>query len=94
MHRWIDRPYLFVFPAIGAVAATVLALSIVNHDDCRPFHMVALIFLSGWWSPLSWVPVLGTLIDKLLDLVLAFFVYKALSREAQRYLGVKSARAL
>jgi cytochrome d ubiquinol oxidase subunit II len=25
LHRWIDRPYLFVFSAIGAVAATLLA---------------------------------------------------------------------
>src|ERR1700730_11170806 len=48
LHRWIDRPYLFVFPAIGAVAATVLALSIVNHNDYRPFYMVALIFLSAF----------------------------------------------
>src|SRR6202023_419360 len=28
LHRWIERPYLFVFPAIGALAAIVLALSI------------------------------------------------------------------
>jgi len=48
LHRWLDRPYLFVFPAIGAVAATVLALSIVNHNDYRPFHMVALIFVSAF----------------------------------------------
>jgi cytochrome bd ubiquinol oxidase subunit II len=48
LHRWLDRPYLFVFPAIGAVAATVLALSIVNHNDYRPLHMVALIFVSAF----------------------------------------------
>lgn len=48
LHRWIDRPYLFVFPVIGALAATVLALSIVNHDDYLPFHMVALIFVSAF----------------------------------------------
>src|SRR5882762_10560545 len=29
MDRWLERPYLFVFPAIGAVAAIVLALSIL-----------------------------------------------------------------
>jgi cytochrome bd ubiquinol oxidase subunit II len=44
LHRWIDRPYLFAFPAIGAVAATVLAFSIVNRNDYWPFHMVALIY--------------------------------------------------
>src|ERR1700742_1798835 len=48
LHRWIDRPYLFVFPAIGAVAATVLAFSILNHNDYWPFYMVALIFLSAF----------------------------------------------
>jgi cytochrome d ubiquinol oxidase subunit II len=48
LHRWIDRPYLFVFPAIGAVAATVLALSVRSHNDYRPFYMVALIFISAF----------------------------------------------
>src|SRR6202041_900067 len=48
LHRWIDRPYLFVFPAIGAVAATVLALSIQRHNDHWPFYMVALIFVSAF----------------------------------------------
>ena len=48
LQRWIDRPYLFVFPAIGAVAAAVLALSILRHDDHRPFYMVALIFISAF----------------------------------------------
>ena len=48
LHRWIERPYLFVFPAIGAVAALVLAASILRHDDYWPFHMVALIFVSAF----------------------------------------------
>jgi cytochrome d ubiquinol oxidase subunit II len=48
LHRWIDRPYLFLFPAIGAVAATVLTLSILNHNDYLPFYMVALVFLSAF----------------------------------------------
>jgi cytochrome d ubiquinol oxidase subunit II len=48
LHRWIDRPYLFVFPVAGALAATVLAFSILNHDDYLPFHMVALIFVSAF----------------------------------------------
>src|SRR5260370_13843930 len=48
LHRWIDRPYLFVFPAIGAVAAIVLALSILRHNDHWPFHMVAVIFVSAF----------------------------------------------
>src|SRR6202047_3650939 len=45
LHRWIDRPYLFAFPAIGAVAAIVLALSILRRNDHWPLYMVALIFV-------------------------------------------------
>jgi cytochrome d ubiquinol oxidase subunit II len=48
LHRWIDRPYLFVFPAIGAVATLVLAYSIQSHNDHWPFYMVALIFVSAF----------------------------------------------
>src|SRR5712672_533607 len=48
LHRWIDRPYLFVFPAIGAVAATVLALSILRHNDHWPFYTVTVIFVSAF----------------------------------------------
>ena len=48
MHRWIDRPYLLVFPAIGGVAAWVLARSILRHDDRWPFRMVTLIFVSAF----------------------------------------------
>jgi len=48
LHRWIDRPYLFVFPAIGAVAAIVLAASILRHNDYWPFYMVATIFVSAF----------------------------------------------
>ncbi len=48
LHRWIDRPYLFAFPAFGAVAAIVLALSILRHNDHWPFYMVAAIFVSAF----------------------------------------------
>jgi cytochrome bd ubiquinol oxidase subunit II len=48
LHRWIDRPYLFVFPAIGAIAAIVLALSIMNHNDRWPFYTVAVVFVSAF----------------------------------------------
>ena len=48
LHRWIDQPYLFAFPAIGAVAAILLALSILRQDDRWPFYMVALIFVSAF----------------------------------------------
>jgi cytochrome d ubiquinol oxidase subunit II len=48
LNRWTDRPYLFVFPVTGALAATALALSILNHDDYLPLYMVALIFVSAF----------------------------------------------
>jgi cytochrome bd ubiquinol oxidase subunit II len=48
LHRWIDQPYLFAFPAIGAVAAILLTLSILRQDDRWPFYMVALIFVSAF----------------------------------------------
>src|SRR6202161_518434 len=59
LQRWIDRPYLFIFPAIGAVAAIVLALSILNHNDHWPFYMIALIFVSAFGTlALSFWPYL------------------------------------
>jgi cytochrome d ubiquinol oxidase subunit II len=48
MHRWIERPYLFVFPAIGAAASIVLAASIRGRRDRWPFYTVALVFLSAF----------------------------------------------
>jgi cytochrome d ubiquinol oxidase subunit II len=46
--RWLERPYLFVFPAIGAVAAIVLALSVRTRCDGLPFYMVSLIFIAAF----------------------------------------------
>jgi cytochrome bd ubiquinol oxidase subunit II len=46
--RWLERPYLFVFPAIGVVAATVLAASVRQRRDGPPFYMVALIFVAAF----------------------------------------------
>jgi cytochrome d ubiquinol oxidase subunit II len=46
--RWLDRPYLFIFPAIGAVAAIVLALSVRGRRDGPPFYMVSLIFAAAF----------------------------------------------
>jgi cytochrome bd ubiquinol oxidase subunit II len=48
VHRWLDRPYLFAFPAIGVVAAITLAHSVRNHRDGPPFTMVALIFAAAF----------------------------------------------
>jgi cytochrome d ubiquinol oxidase subunit II len=48
MARWTERPYLFVFPAISAIAALALAHSIRNRRDGAPFYMVALIFAAAF----------------------------------------------
>jgi len=48
MGRWTERPYLFVFPVIGALAAIVLAISVRYRRDELPFPMVISIFLSAF----------------------------------------------
>jgi cytochrome bd ubiquinol oxidase subunit II len=46
--RWLERPYLLVFPIIGALAAIVLAASVRHRQDGPPFVMVALIFIAAF----------------------------------------------
>jgi len=48
MARWLDRPYLFVFPVAGAFAAIMLAASVHRRQDARPFPMVSLIFIAAF----------------------------------------------
>jgi cytochrome bd ubiquinol oxidase subunit II len=48
MSRWLERPYLFVFPAIGIVAAIVLAASVRQRRDGLPYYMVVLIFAAAF----------------------------------------------
>jgi cytochrome bd ubiquinol oxidase subunit II len=48
MNRWLDRPLLFVFPAIGAAAAIILAVKLRQRRDQWPFHMVAVIFIAAF----------------------------------------------
>ena len=48
MSRWLERPFLFVFPAIGAIAAVVLAAGVRRQHDGTPFYMVALIFAAAF----------------------------------------------
>jgi cytochrome bd ubiquinol oxidase subunit II len=48
MHRWLERPVLFVFPAVGALAATILAHHVRHRWDNTPFYMVALIFTAAF----------------------------------------------
>jgi cytochrome bd ubiquinol oxidase subunit II len=48
MHRWLERPYLFACPALGAIAMAALAVTIRRRSDGWPFYMVALLFLSAF----------------------------------------------
>ena len=48
MGRWFERPWLFVFPALGALATAGLLLGVRNRRDWVPFAMAALIFLSAF----------------------------------------------
>jgi cytochrome bd ubiquinol oxidase subunit II len=48
MQRWLERPYLFIFPVIAAVAAVVLAASVRYRRDEPPFYMVAILFAAAF----------------------------------------------
>jgi cytochrome d ubiquinol oxidase subunit II len=48
MTRWLNRPYLFVFPVVGALAAITLAASVHRRQDALPFSMVAVIFVAAF----------------------------------------------
>ena len=47
-HRWLERPYLLVFPVIGIIAALVAAESVRRRRDGAPFYMVLLIFAAAF----------------------------------------------
>jgi cytochrome bd ubiquinol oxidase subunit II len=48
MDRWLERPYLFVFPAISLIAAAVLAASVLRRRDGWPFYAVGAIFMAAF----------------------------------------------
>jgi cytochrome d ubiquinol oxidase subunit II len=48
MPRWLERPYLLVFPLIGIVASIVLAVSVRQRRAGPPFYMVAAIFAAAF----------------------------------------------
>jgi cytochrome bd ubiquinol oxidase subunit II len=48
MARWLQRPYLAVFPAIGALASWYLVKGTFEHRDFQPFRMVCLIFVAAF----------------------------------------------
>jgi cytochrome d ubiquinol oxidase subunit II len=48
MDRWLERPYLLVFPFIGIIAIAGLAHSVKHQHDAVPFAMVALTFAAAF----------------------------------------------
>jgi len=48
MDRWLERPYLLVFPAVGAAAMARLAHGLVERRDGVPFAMVTLTFAAAF----------------------------------------------
>ena len=48
MSRWLERPYLFAFPAIAIVAAILLPASLQRRSDQAPFRIVAIVFAAAF----------------------------------------------
>ena len=48
MNKWVERPYLFIFPVTGVVAAILLAASLQRRSDQAPFRIVAVILAAAF----------------------------------------------
>jgi cytochrome bd ubiquinol oxidase subunit II len=48
MTRWLDRPSLFVFSVVGALAVIALAASVHRRQEALPFLMVVVIFAAAF----------------------------------------------
>jgi cytochrome d ubiquinol oxidase subunit II len=48
MHRWIERPWLAVFPLIGLFAVISIVLGVRRRRDSWPFAGAAVIFLAAF----------------------------------------------
>ena len=48
MNRWLERPYMLIFPLIGAVSAYGLLDSTKRRNDLAPFRFAALIFIAAF----------------------------------------------
>jgi cytochrome d ubiquinol oxidase subunit II len=48
MSRWLERPYLLIFPLIGAVSALGLLKVARQQNDLAPFRFSALIFVTAF----------------------------------------------
>ena len=48
MSRWFERPYLLIFPLIGAISSICLLKSTQWRNDMAPFRFSSLIFLAAF----------------------------------------------
>jgi cytochrome d ubiquinol oxidase subunit II len=48
LDRWLERPYLLIFPLVGVAAIAGLAYSVIQRRDGVPFYMVALTFAAAF----------------------------------------------
>ena len=48
MDRWLERPYLLVFPLVGIASITGLAHGVIRRRDGVPFRMIALTFAAAF----------------------------------------------
>ena len=48
MSRWLERPYLLIFPLIGALSALGLLKGARQQNDLAPFRFSALIFVTAF----------------------------------------------
>jgi cytochrome d ubiquinol oxidase subunit II len=48
MHRWIERPWLDVFPVIGVLAVITIVVGVRRRRDSWPFAGTAAIFLAAF----------------------------------------------
>jgi hypothetical protein len=46
---------------------------------------LAFVLMSHWIVPFAYIPVVGPVLDKVIDIFLVLFIYKVLGLEAQRY---------
>jgi cytochrome d ubiquinol oxidase subunit II len=48
MNRWLERPYLLVFPLIGAISSIGLLKGVQRRNDLAPFRYSSLIFIAAF----------------------------------------------
>ncbi len=48
LSRWLERPYLFIFPAVGVIAGSLMSLSVRRRWSRLPFYMASLTFTAAF----------------------------------------------